>query len=292
MKSIEFISHSRLKMTAGPGQKSSEVWSDIADGFLKAANNSEVETRISGPMSYHDNEEYINLVAAAINRKPDAIVLPFSPSGKAREKFTNVLEGYDGNIVAVNVPPSPEQKKILGKRLLGYTGMNEFAAGETAARELIFRKWENKIMHILVLVHEKNHSGLELRVEGVKHGVKNYGFNPDVRAVYVDPKKQKVAIPKRWLMKDENFGVITLGIRGTEAALISSPIKPFGIVSIDLDNDVKQAILNNSIACTLIQHPREEGMIAMKIALNPGNEFAELFCGPTIVDKNNVHVFA
>jgi len=299
---IALISHSRIGKTAEPGEKYSEVWAAICKGAerkVRRAGLSGVKNlKIFSPVSYHDHKEFLTLVDAAVGENPDALILPFMPTEDDLVKeMTEILSDYQGKIIAVNVPPTPEIEKRL-KNIVGYVGMNEFEAGRMAVRRLFM---ENEtIERIIVVEHEKGHYGHRLRTEGARKESYDSGIQKVVE-IYVgaeeyETENLKNTLEGSGLSTDSITGIITLGVRGTEAALkaIDEAGIVVPIVGMDLNEAVREAIESGRVLATLIQHPEDEGRLAVKMAIGAVNSKLErrvVYCGPTLVDKNNIAVF-
>jgi len=289
LKKGVLASHSRIRDPQRPEQKYSEVWTDICRGAQWRAKERSVVLDILSPLSYHEHDEFLKLVGIAVERKPDFLILPFTllPSS-GEEKLLDILDDFPGRIVAVNVPPSDLARARLGKRLAGYVGMNEYGAGQRAALELIqtlsdgFR-YNPEMKAIVVPKHEEGHYGHWLRIEGIKEVARIHGI--PVREEFVGAEKQK-----RLKLGEGKYGVITLGNRGTEAALADSVDQKqiLGLVGMDLNPTIANAILDTRVKATLIQHPYQQGALAIDMALGPGGTY---YCGPTLINMDNVRVF-
>lgn len=271
-----------------PKQLFSEVWTNVCDGAKDRAKEKSVNLKTLIPKNYHDREEFLNLVEEGVKSKPDFLILPFTLiQSDMEKKFLDILSLFDGEIFAVNVPPDSTAIRELGNKLKGYVGSNEVAAGKKAVKELILSAKE--IKHIVILRHEVKQYAQSLRVQGIKEVAEQQGIS--VEEVYFKPEEQKVILSDK--LKEKKFGIITLGNRGTEAALsFINPDQVLGLVGMDMNDKTVEAILNSKMKCTLIQHPYMQGVRVIDMVLEPSDkEFKEIFCGPTLVDSDNVLVF-
>lgn|GEM_PF-1286259 len=281
------LSHSRIFNPARPDLKSSEVWTDIGNGARWRARKLGVGLTIYAPESYHDVGEALDLLDFGIKKKrPDAVILPDTPlpGSNLEKKLLDIVCPFGGKVGFVNVPANERVLKQVGNKAVGYAGMNEFGAGQKAARSAsLFITEEERLNGLVVLKHEEGHYGHWLRIQGIRDIAGRMGI--PVKEVFVGTENQK---PLN--LGDGKFTIITLGNRGTEAALTLDPERIAGLVGMDLNPTVAQAILDSRVNSTLIQYPRAQGILAIDLMFTSGG-FQNYFCGPTIVDPDNVRVF-
>lgn len=283
---IILITHSRI---FHPKLKFSGVWQAIAKGFKESLKKIGVKFDVlSLKENYNDVNEYIEKVAEGVTKKPDALILPFTPKqGELRRKFFSLLKDFKGIIIGINVPISPLEIEELKGKLRGYVGMNEFEAGRVAAKQLLMSDMDFDTIY--VPVDKPDHYGYLLRIEGIENIAKPYG--KFVQIIDINNKEESISICKSM----ERPAIISLGPIGTEFALNVQGKNP-AIVAMDLDSRTEEAILSGKITCTLIQHPEEQGALAAQLAVDiltgeKTSPYTEIFCGPTIVDRNNIAIF-
>lgn len=294
---IMLVTHSRI---FHPELKFSGVWNDIANGFKgfleELANTSGLSLKysvVSLLENYNNIEEYLKKVEGAIVNNPDVLILPLTPrQGEFEERLLKMLEGYHGIIIAINVPPDENAMQRLKGKLKGYVGMNEKGAGRKAAERLFS---ETDDFDCIYIPDDKpEHYGYSLRKEGVKEIARQYG----VPVCTIDISNQKRADIVCKLMGKGAF--ISLGPVGTDFALKAQekwPDKVKAIVAMDLDKKTSEGIASGKIICTLIQHPKEQGAKAAEMAVNIAtgkttSAFTNIYCGPTIIDRDNIAIFA
>lgn len=287
---IMLNTHSRID----PAQKHSSVWRQIAEGFedsVKRYHPSISCLVYSLQENYNNIEEYLRIVPKSIENKPGAMVLPLTPQqGEYEEQLLKMLEAYEGFIVAINVPPDVNARERL-KNLRGYVGMNEVDAGRLAAK--ISLSHYSKSSCIYVPRDKPVHYGYDLRIAGIRDIAKL--VNVTVCEIDINNEKNSRVICQSM----ESASFITLGPIGTDFAQKAKkefPEKVFGIVAMDLNPETAAGIRSGDIICALIQHPREQGAKAAELAIKllTGQEtapYTEIFCGPTLVDLNNLSVF-
>ena len=288
MVSIILITHSRIKH---PTLKFSGVWQAIVEGFLEATSKYSLKCEVFSLLrNYNDIKEYLEKVAEAIAKNPDIIVLPLTPEqGEYEERLIKMLESYRGIVIAINVPPNFVFQQRLKGKLKGYVGTNEKDSGRKAARELFY---SGKIFDVIYVIKDKDHFGYLKRTEGVHEIAGEYGI--PVCTIDIRDSKKTDIICKFM----EQPAIISLGPVGTDFASSLKnkyPINPI-VVAMDLDDKTAKAINSGEVLCTLIQHPREQGALSGEIAYNiiTGREtsaFTNIYCGPTIVDRNNIAIF-
>ena len=287
---IALVTHSRID----PTMKHSSVWKRLAEGFAEFFKRFPLLLYLIFSIieNYNDIEEYIGKVEEALKKNPRALVLPLTPKqGNLERKLLNLLKKYEGVIIAVNVPPDEIAMQELNGILRGYVGMNEVEAGRKAAIRLFYsgRKFEC----IYVPSDKPEHYGYSLRIKGIKEIAEIYGI-PVCEVDITNAKRAKVICQ---LMGYSAF--ISLGPVGTSFAIEAQEKyheKVCGIIAMDLDQKTAEAIKSQKVICTLIQHPREQGAKAAELAMKILNgtitsAFSEIYCGPTIVDLNNISVF-
>lgn len=295
---IELISHSRLFSPQNPGIKYSEVSTAIAEGAIDWAKKlPSVSLTVTGPKNYHQDDETISLLEAAVlDHKNDVIVFPFSPPSKADNKIIKILQEFDGDeIIAVNVPANPKILKALDGKITGYAGPCEPEMGRRALRELVERSRVSAPftdLVVTVVAHEKGHYGHSLRIKGIKKIAKKYPDIDRVHVIEINPEDRDIAFPSQLQGKD--IAVIALGVRGLEAVRKSSWQDEIQnrLVGMDLNPSTSEAINASQALCTIIQHPFQQGAGAIQLVTARKNEnYTEVYYGPTVVDFYNRAAF-
>lgn len=285
---VHLIEHSRPIDPKNPSQKGSEVWTDIKNGAIDRAKFLGVDINVLHPIEeYHDLKKFCDLISYSVDEGPDTIILPLTPETEVENRLLKTLSSFNGRIVVVNVPPNRIAFDLLSDKMIGYVGMNEPRAGIRAVTELITRMGIPK--KLVIVSDKKHHYGYGLRENGVRKVANIYGI-PVTSLCF--PEKVPEAIELD-CADFSSVGVITMGARSTEIALNAIDRQIIlGMVGIDLNSVVSDAIRKSRMLCTLIQHPYDEGARAVELAVNPPKEYTEIFCGPTVVDRDNLSVFA
>lgn len=278
--------HSRPFLSKLPELKFSEVWTAIGNGAKAEGKKRGIKTRAFYPRkNYHDPVEYAQAFAEIRKKgKPDAFVLSVPPGSEIEQAIISCADSFNCKFVAINIPPSDTLKKVLGERLIGYVGMNEIGAGQTAAREIISRAG---VPEHFVVITDKVLFAYDRRIEGAKSIAKKYGIEvTELR--FIDNVPKKIVLPPEM---GEKVGIITVGTRSTEIALRSlRPERVSGIVGMDMNEETANAIISKKMIGTLIQHPFEEGALGVRMAATGIQPFTEWYCGPTIVTTDNIQV--
>jgi ABC-type sugar transport system substrate-binding protein len=244
--------------------------------------NKSVNLSVFSPTkSYADMREFYEIVNDLVyNHDFDAIILPFSfcrdeyecHFDEYEDNFINALHRYDGGIVAINVPATREAIDKIN--YIGYVGGNERITGKILADQILSKKPDIKTVYILN--HKANHYGLKLRIQGVKnrlHGLyEEICIDPEKNGKDISDIISEIKRDNRIHNLENNFGIITLGVRGTEMAM---EIKKemgidFPIVGMDINDKVRDAIKDGVVAYTIIQQPApySQGWQAMAMAYN------------------------
>lgn len=288
MGKVVLVSHSRIKEMAEPGEKYSEVWTEIVDGAKEEARKLGIDLTVLSPKSYHDNAEFLHNVKKAAEMQPAVIILPFTPTEKEIvDDFIHTLQDFQGKLIAVNVPPSPPYREALGEKIAGYVGMNEKEAGRMAVIWLLSNTPPG-IEEIIIPTHERGHFAFTLRIDGVKEIASQQGVSVREVFVGVTDEEHRKAVE----MISAKNGFVTLGVRGTEAVVHNILNAP--VVGIDLNDEVRQWIKEGKVIATCIQHPKNQGKLAVEMAsevITKPELLREIYCGPTLVTKNNIEVF-
>jgi ABC-type sugar transport system substrate-binding protein len=201
-----------------------------------------------------------------------------------------LLEGYDGIIIAINVPPDENAMVRLKGKLRGYVGMNEIGAGMKTAERLFA---SSRGFDCIYVPNDKpEHYGYSLRIKGIKEVAQRYGV--PVCEIDINDRKSPEIICR--LMDESAF--ISLGPVGTAFALKAKkdyPDKVRGIVAIDLNQETADAIRDGSVICTVIQYPRGQGRLSAKLAADilAGKEtsaFTTIDCGPAVIDRSSIAI--
>jgi len=286
---MAFVAQSRIIENL----KGSSVWRAIVQGFSEFLKlfPSVTYCIFSIVENYDNTEEYLIKVEEATKGKYDALIIPMTPKeGRHGKKFLSLLKKHKGLIIAVNVPPDENALCELEGKLRGYVGMHEKAAGIKAAQCLFLSG--KKFDCIYVPVDKPDHYGYSLRIQGIKEVAEMHNI-PVCQININNPKEANIICQ---LM--DSSAIVTLGPIGTDFALEKQKTYPeiCAIVTMDLDQKTAEAIRSRKVICTLIQHPKEQGAKAAELALNLLNgtttsAYTEIYCGPTIVDLDNISIF-
>ena len=275
---IKVIIVLRGRIKGKKGEKVSESWKKISEGAVVKAEELNISLKVFSPKSYHDDDEFLLLVARAVKENPDVLIIPFTLA----EKMTETLQGFSGKIVAINVPPTKEIRKNL-PNFVGYVGMDQEEAGRLAAEKLLSH--DRRINKFVVLKHTEYNYSHEKRIEGIKEIAEEWRI--EVVEVYVGAENQEIGGLKKIL--DNETGVITLGIRGTEAALkaVQETKLSVPIVGMDLNKKIADAIRYGEVLAIIDQHLREQGTEAIELSVRAvkGNN------KPAVVMQRNLNLF-
>jgi ABC-type sugar transport system substrate-binding protein len=283
--------HSRTKH---PTLKSSSVWGLIYDGFAQFFAQFPRISYFILPIieNYNDIEEYLEKVEEAIKENPDVLVLPLTPKqGEFERRLLIMLKKYKGIIIAINVPPDENAMRELNGNLRGYVGMHEIEAGRKAALRLFSSGID---FDCIYFPNDKlEHYGYSLRRLGAESVAKMHNI-PVCQIDITNTKNAEVICACM-----DHAAFISFGPVGTSFAIEAQkryPTKVAGIVAIDLDQKTAEAIKSQKVICALIQHPREQGARAAELAVGLlagtiTSAYTQIYCGPTIVDLDNISIF-
>ena len=247
------VSFARTRKFAQSGEYISEPWTDILESAEREAERLGIHLETMAPEeSYNDPREFILLVGAAVKRLnafrgyERNLYIPFNITDKKlKAELIKVLRKFFGNIYGVNVPPDDEYLRRL-KNIRGYIGMDERLLGESLFTELVSMA---SVKRIIVVRHEENQYGHDLRAEGITSLAREKGI--DVFMVkHEDSEKMKEIISLG------DAGVITFGCRGTEKILDLDVEVTVPIVTVDTNKRIVRTAIkktNKIILTSFIQ---------------------------------------
>lgn len=269
MKTFVLVCHSHIKGRSKKVAKHSEVWSDIESSAEKRAKELGVEFRSYCPVHhYHDIDEFLGLIKKAVKREPDFIALPFTAK---IDQIKEILKDFKGKIIPVNVPV-----QYRDKRFLGYCGQDEYSAGVMVAKELNKVMTIKKIHALIILRHQGEHYGHELRIKGIK--------SITTASSIIEIQTGTTVLEEILKCKDIDFTIATLGNRGSEVALNLE--EDILIMGMDLNLRIRRAIENGEMIGSVVQRPKKQGKNIIDIAWR--NSKTNIYSGPYLVTKNNM----
>jgi hypothetical protein len=144
MSSIIYVSHTRLKNPQEPGIDFSFVWEESKDGFISEVNDHPTvfhNYSVFAPIEhYHDMPEYLKILRKVVGLDPDAIVIPFTPSGgEYEDELIEILRPYRGIIVALTAAPS--EKALRRYQIYG---------GSSVQMKAKWANWPQKVLSLSI----------------------------------------------------------------------------------------------------------------------------------------------
>jgi len=239
------VPHSRIREDASSGEEYSDFWTSICAQASEKAEEFGIDLKfILMKGKYHSGSKFVSNCQIAIsilksyaNGYEKILFLPFSVTDtNLKKKLIQILRNCDGiDIYGINVPPDEDYlSEVPGIR--GYIGMDEIELGKSLFDELTSR---TKVFRVVVIRHEKNNYGLDLRIRGIKERADAEGI--DVIVCYAYEHRQI----KKFLSM-EGTGVITLGIKSTEAILSLKIESPVRMVCVDSSPKIEQLLKKES----------------------------------------------
>jgi simple sugar transport system substrate-binding protein len=273
------------------GGPADPFWGVVMKGVKDAASKFGVEAIYLGPEKF-SLKEFIDLVNAAIAKKPDGLVVTMTNPVALDEPLRRAIR-MGIPVVAINVPDDrPVEEKIP---YLCYVGMDEYLAGVYAARRML---QEFTPKRAVIAIHEPGHVGLEARAKGIIDVLKEKKIPAEKMDITTDPTKA-LTLLKSYLAKyPDTDAIFTLGPLGAHPAIqLVEEEKLVGKVkigAIDLTTRITDAIKKGVVVFTIDQQQYLQGYLPI-VFLYLYKEFGlipheNVLTGPSIVDKSNVDI--
>ncbi|MDD4531149.1 MAG: hypothetical protein PHH21_00380 [Candidatus Pacebacteria bacterium] len=237
------VSFARTRKFAQSGEYSSESWTDILESAEKEAERLGIHLETMAPEeTYNDPREFISLVRIAVKRLNSFrgyernLFIPFNITDKElKAELIKVLRKFTGNIYGLNVPPDDDYRRSL-KNIRGYIGMDERLLGESLFTELVSKV---EVRRIMVVRHEENQYGHDLRAEGIVSLAKEQ----DIEVFMV---KHEDGERMKEIISLGDVGIITFGCRGTEKVLDLNVDAEVPIVTVDTNKRIVRTAIKKS----------------------------------------------
>jgi simple sugar transport system substrate-binding protein len=276
-KTVAMITH------AVPGDT---FWDLVRDGAKVAAAKDNIDLQYS---SDPQGPQQATLVQNAIDQKVDGIAVTLA---KPEAMAGAVQAARDAGIPVVALNSGLNDWKDVGAMM--YFGQDEEIAGVAAGERLS----EAGAKHVICVIQEQGHVGLESRCAGVKKG-----FTGETEILYVngeDMPSVESTIANKLRTTPSIDRVLTLG--GPFAMTALQAVEAAGsdakVVTFDLNEEVVQAIQNGDILWAIDQQPFVQGYLAVDslwLYLNHGSTIGgseTVLTGPSFVDESNVDTVA
>jgi simple sugar transport system substrate-binding protein len=267
-------------VTHGPAGDS--FWSIVKKGAEQAGKDMGVH------VAYQSSgvpTEQAQLIDAAVNQKPDALVVSMANPQALKAAVERAVAA---GIPVITINAGGDQSKAYGA--LTHIGSDEKVAGEAVGAQLKTAGAKN----VICVIQEAGNVSLETRCAGVKSGLA--GGNVTNLQVQNEnlPAAQATILAK--LQADKSIdGVVTLGaqVAGVAEGAIASANSSAKLATFDLNSDVAKGVKDGKILFAVDQQPFLQGYLAVvmltqyKANLNVLGGGLPVLTGPNLITKAN-----
>lgn len=263
------------------GGTGDSFWSIVKTGAVQAGKD--MGDKLTYESSGDPNIQSQQIVAA-INRKPDGIVVSMANPGGVKAA---VQRAVAAGIPVITINAGEAESKSFGA--LTHIGSDEGVAGQAVGTELK----KGGVKNVICVVQEAGNVSLEQRCAGVKATLGGTVTNLQVDNNNL-PGAQQIIAAK--LQQDKSIdGVVTLGAQVATVAekAISSAGSKAKLATFDLNADVAKAVVDGKILFAVDQQPYLQGYLAVvmltqyKSNLNVLGGGQPVLTGPNLITKEN-----
>lgn len=264
---------------AAPGDT---FWDQIQQGAEVAAQKDNVELIYSASP---EAPEQARLVQNAIDQGVDGIAVTLAKPDAMESAVQQAIEA-DIPVVAFN--SGLDEWQDMGVSM--YFGQDEFIAGQAAGERLT----ENGAQHVLCVIQEQGHVGLEGRCAGVADTFQ--GTNENLYVTGTDMPSVRSTIQAK-LQEDPSIDrVLTLGAPFAVTAVqsVESAGSNAAVVTFDTNAELLQAIQAGDVLWAVDQQPFVQGYLSVD-SLWLANAYGAsigggqpVLTGPSFVDDSNI----
>lgn len=219
-----------------------------------------IELIFKNKKGYDINEQLEAIEEALRQNASGLIITPIND-----ERISNKLNDlYNLGIPVVNLNIDVENSKKLA-----FVGSDYFKSGVVAASilKMIVGVSDFKV---LVVTGSKKILGHNLRVNGFSKFLINRAKNIEILGVIENQDDDKISydLMKRYLMNNKDIDGVyfsAAGIKGGLQAINEFLQKKIKIITVDLTEEVRKGIENNTILATICQEPYRQGQLSLEI---------------------------
>ncbi|WP_225735856.1 sugar ABC transporter substrate-binding protein [Gulosibacter chungangensis] len=252
-------------------------WDIVRKGAEAAAAKDGIELLYS---SDPDGARQSQLVEQAIDQGVDGIIVTLA---KPEAMSSAVQKAVDAGIPVFSINAGESAWEAMG--VLAHFGQDEIVAGQAAGEKFNDLGAE----HVLCVIQEQGHVGLESRCKGVSETL-----NGEMEIVYVtaaDPTNIQSTITAKLQTDDSIDYVLTLGAPQAPIALdsINESGSSAKLATFDMNADVVAGLESGDLEFAVDQQPYLQGYLAVDsvwLSVNNANVIGggkSVLTGPTIV---------
>ncbi|MEP6599276.1 MAG: sugar ABC transporter substrate-binding protein [Actinomycetota bacterium] len=263
------------------GGAGDSFWSIVKAGAQQAGKDMGVSIDYQ---SSGDPKAQASLIDAALNQKPDGLVVSMANPEALKTAVENAVKG---GVPVITINAGEAESKSYGA--LTHIGSDESVAGQAVGTQL---KAEG-VKNVLCVVQEAGNVALEQRCAGVKATLGGTVTNLQVDNNALPAAQATI---KAKLQSDKAIdGVVTLGAQVASVAegAISDSGSSAKLATFDLNADVAKAVKDGKIAFAVDQQPFLQGYLAVvmltqyKSNLNVLGGGQPVLTGPNLITKAN-----
>ena len=267
-------------------------WSVVFKGAKHAAQQLGLELSILSPERPNDIARQVQLLDAAIARRPAGIALTV-PDNRAFVRSLQTAKKLGIPVVAFN--SRPDQAHRAQNPYDAYIGMDEYQAGRKVAEVALESK---RLKHrVVVAIHQPGHVGLESRYRGIAEVLKPAGLIVDKLDVGSDGARAQLIVKSYLKRHPDVSGIFTVGASGLHpiAKLLEEQSSSLYLASFDLSQMTLHYIQKGVAQLTLDQQPYMQAYMAV-VQLNLMSRTrvsaSDMDTGSGIVDQSNAGAIA
>lgn len=246
-----------------------DYWQNVTMGAQAAVKEFGVNLHISAPSDEGDIDAQVQTAMQSLETEPDAIVLGAN-ADSAFEPF--LIEAAKRHIPVIAI-----DSLLTSGEITSYIGMDNYAAGEAAMREMS-EQLEGK-GDVAIAAFSKGGINGGLREKGIRDAVKQY---PGIRIVdsqYCSDEYGACQQAVREMMdKQQIDGVLSLNTETSIGAALELKRRQAGerikLVGFDSSPELLELLQENQLQTLIVQNPFSMGYLGVKHALEAAQEKA------------------
>lgn len=265
-------------------------WSMLNDGLMLAAKEYNADLEVIGPQNETAIEEQIALMAEAIEKQPDAIIL----AATDYNRLADSVEAAHKKGIPVFVIDSA----VNSERTVSFIATDNFEAGKKAGRLVLNELNSGRINKIAIISPVQGSASLMERERGVKEVLTKSGKIEIIGTYYSDDSREKAYEIARALIQNEPdlAGIVTTN--EPSAVAVGQAIKDLGakgrvkLIGFDSSIDEVKFIEEGVMQGTVVQRPFNMGYLTVKVAVEylTGKEVpAHIDTGSVVITKENMY---
>lgn len=264
-----------------------DFWQAVNQGAEAAAKEIGLNLSVEGPLAEDDADTQIQILEAAIERKPQAIVIATIMDDRMPAVLAKLREAGI-KLVVINQSPDMKPSPII-------VSSNHLEAGRLAGQTAI--KETNGHPKIAIISDHANSVISEERVAGMKLVLA--GYNDSMKGpFYADNSEDRAyEIAKQLILADTSLNTF-ITLNGSSSQGVAKALKEqnrtnaVNLIGFDSTSDEVQLLESGIIKASIVQKPFNMGYLGVKTALNlieGDNADPKIDIESSIITKENMY---